>query len=182
MTFSDFVKLCARSWSLRALALLATGTPGRLSPLTSAAGCNRNAMAASLERCVELKLIRRRTGHGHPLRPEFELTASGKRAGAAASELLALATTSDLAVLRRAWSLPVLVRTADATSFGAIRDALAPITDRALSQALKQLVATGLIERSVDAAAIPARTRYRLSTRGVKQAAAAEMLIQSTAG
>jgi len=71
------VKLCSRSWSLTALGLMADGVSGRVSPLAAAAGCGRTSMGASVEHLVDLGLLERNPGHGHPLRPEYRFTEQG---------------------------------------------------------------------------------------------------------
>ncbi|MEM8982781.1 MAG: winged helix-turn-helix transcriptional regulator [Pseudomonadota bacterium] len=141
MTFQVFIAMCARAWSLTVLALIDAGTPARTTPLAAAAQASRAAIAASLERLRVLGLVSDNQGHGHPLRPAVQLSSTGRVAALGASRLLAIIDNeSDRQVLRRVWTLPLLLAIDEPVSFGELRRRLAPITDRALSQALKTLI------------------------------------------
>lgn len=162
MTLQDFVLLCARAWTLPALALIHEGVPARVSPLAAAAGASRAAMAASLTRLEELALLQTNEGHGHPLRPAVRLTRSGKRVAGAAVELMtSLRTDAHQAIARKTWPLPVLAVLDRDHSFGELRRELAPVTDRALSQTLKALQLAGLVVRAVDDEGPSSRFVYR---------------------
>lgn len=105
-------------------------------------------MRQSLDHLIELDLVRRNPGHGHPLRPEYILTSRGDRL-ATASVLLDDALVSlqlrDLGFRR--WTLPALAAISDdqPARFGDIALTLLGITDRALSLALKPMVAGELV-------------------------------------
>ena len=161
------VKLTSRAWSLPILAQIARGTPCRQAPLIAATGAGRTAFAASLTHLIDLKLLERNPGHGHPLRPEFRLTPEG----AAMADLAARLTdvTKDrpeALLLRRAWTVPVLATTARPRPFGDIRAHLRPITDRALSQSLRQLEDHRMLRREVDTTLRPPRPYYHAAGLG----------------
>ncbi len=139
MDINLLVKLTARAWSLPILASLHQGVPGRQAPLLAATGAGRTAFAASLAHLLQLGLLERNPGHGHPLRPEFRLTATGQEAAAMAARLLGTVACAEGALLRRSWTVPILALTGQPRRFSAIRSELSPITDRALSASLKQL-------------------------------------------
>ncbi|NRB01490.1 MAG: winged helix-turn-helix transcriptional regulator, partial [Rhodobacteraceae bacterium] len=106
------VKLSARAWSLPILAAFHRGVAGRQAPLLTATGAGRTAFAASLEHLIELGLVERNPGHGHPLRPEFRLTEKGRAAAEAAGEIYGVVSDdAGAAVLRRSWTLPILALT-----------------------------------------------------------------------
>ncbi|MEM1260888.1 MAG: winged helix-turn-helix transcriptional regulator [Pseudomonadota bacterium] len=148
MTFQAFIALCARAWSLPLLALISAGTPARTVPLAAAANASRAAVSASLERLLVLGLVQTNAGHGHPLRPAVQLSSIGETVALGATQLLALARDdTDRQLLRRAWTLPLLAAIDSPTAFGELRRRLTPITDRALSQALKTLVKQQWITR-----------------------------------
>jgi len=71
------VNLCSRSWALTALQLIERGTSARVSPLAAAAGCGRTAMSASVSHLLEMGLLERNPGAGHPMRPPL-FEASGR--------------------------------------------------------------------------------------------------------
>ena len=82
MDINLLVKLSSRAWSLPILAQIARGVACRQAPLIAATGAGRTAFGASLTHLIDLKLLERNPGHGHPLRPEFRLTPAGQAAAA----------------------------------------------------------------------------------------------------
>ena len=82
MDINLLVKITARAWSLSILALMHQGVPGRQAALLTRTGAGRTAFAQSLTHLIDLGLLARTSGHGHPLRPEYELTEKGKPAAA----------------------------------------------------------------------------------------------------
>ena len=97
-----------------------------------------------------------------PLRPEFRLTASGTEVAAVANKINAAAPLiKESTVLRRAWTIPVLAVSNKPRFFVELKSALPSITDRALSQSIKQLQANHLLERNVDTSKYPPRPLYQ---------------------
>lgn len=117
-------------------------------------------LAATLDTLEVEGWIARNPGHGHPLRPEYLLIASGRDAAAwCASTLEHL----DTGALRR-WSLPALQAISQGTDrFGDLAEKLAPITPRSLTMALENLADLKHVERSAEPSRHP---RYRLTLRG----------------
>lgn len=160
MNINLLVKIAAKAWSLPILVAFENGTPGRQAPLLAATGAGRSSFLMSLEHLIELRLIERNPGYGHPLRPEFRLTEEGKAASVLASQIYALDVQADPVLLRRSWTLPVLATMQTPKSFGSIKANLERITDRALSQSLKSLEAIGWVVREVEANEWPPRPLY----------------------
>ena len=151
MDIETLVKLTSRAWSLKILALLDSGVPGRQAPLLAATSASRTSFAASLEHLVQLRLLERNPGHGHPLRPEFRLTRNGVRIAETASRIVnAVPDDGEFALLRRSWTVPILALTDTPQRFSAIKSDLATITDRALSTSLHQLEAREWLQRDID--------------------------------
>ena len=151
MDISTLVKLTSRAWSLNILASLHQGVPGRQAPLLAETSASRTSFAASLEHLVQLKLLERNPGHGHPLRPEFRLTQAGKIAAETADRIVKLVPDDrEFALLRRSWTVPILALTDMPRRFSDIRSGLAPITDRALSKSLVQLEEKDWLQRDID--------------------------------
>jgi len=145
------VKLTSKAWSLKILALLHSGVPARQAPLIAATTASRSAFAASLEHLIQLRLLERNPGHGHPLRPEFRLTEQGKVVAAMAERVLeAVPDEEGFNVLKRSWSVPILALTQAPSRFSAIRSGLGTITDRALSQSLGMLEERAWLRREID--------------------------------
>ncbi|MEM9550804.1 MAG: winged helix-turn-helix transcriptional regulator [Pseudomonadota bacterium] len=163
------VKITSRAWSIRILALLAKGVPGRQASLLTASGASRTAFGQSLQHLITLGLLERNPGHGHPLRPEYRLTRLGTEVAATAHKITQLFPTDhEVPLLRRAWTLPVLAVSGRPRFFADIKSDLAPITDRALSQSLKQLMAEGWVDRRINATAHPPRPLYQAANDGAR--------------
>lgn len=173
MDIGLLVKLASRAWSLPILARIAEGTPCRQAPLIAATGAGRTAFGASLTHLLDLGVLERNPGHGHPLRPEFRLTPRGEVAAGMAARILSLTRDRpEDPLIRRAWTVPVLAVTAEPQLFTQIRGKLTPVTDRALSGSLRQLEAHALIRRDVDSAARPPRPVYQAIDLGAEVAEA----------
>lgn len=155
------VNLCSRSWALTALALIARGTSARVSPLAAAAGCGRTAMSASVAHLLEMGLLEKNPGYGHPMRPEFRLTTLGVAVAAWAVDLLDIIDSADgQSIIRSKWPLPLLSCLPRQTRYAELRVALAPVSDRALSLCLGQLTNRHWIERSVSTNSSPPAVTY----------------------
>jgi DNA-binding HxlR family transcriptional regulator len=173
MDINLLVNVTSRAWALPILAQIDAGTPCRQAPLLAATSAGRTAFAASLTHLIDLGLLERNPGHGHPLRPEFRLTAAGvEMAGIAARIIDTAKNRVDSRVIRRTWSVPIIAVTRPERHFGEIRERLSPITDRALSQSLQVLERNGLVRRDVDQTARPLRPTYRAIGPGAEIAAA----------
>ena len=161
MDINILIKVTSRAWSLNILAQMHRGTPGRQAPLLCATGAGRTAFSQSLRHLVNLGLLERNPGHGHPLRPEFCLTSKGKGIAKVANQIDSLiCQPSEHTLLRRAWTVPILTVSQDPRYFGEIKSRLIPITDRALSQSLKQLETFKWLHREIETTSRPARARY----------------------
>ena len=169
MDMGDLVKLTSRAWSLNILAALHAGTPGRQAPLLAATSASRTSFAASLDHLVDLGLVERNPGYGHPLRPEFRLTPAGAEVAETASRLVkAVPDDGDFALLRRSWTVPILALTHSPRRFSAIKTDLVTITDRALSASLRQLEAQDWLRRSIDTSTRAPFPTYRAVNRGLR--------------
>lgn len=163
------VKITSRAWSLDILASLDGGVAGRQAPLLAATGASRTAFGQSLAHLIELGLLERNPGHGHPLRPEFRLTPAGVEAAAMAGRIKAATPAPEAsALLRRSWTVPVLATCRQPRFFSDIKRELAPITDRALSGALKQLQAQDWLSRATATEMHPPRPLYQARNAGAE--------------
>ncbi|MEY8832858.1 winged helix-turn-helix transcriptional regulator [Phaeobacter italicus] len=166
MDIGLFVNITSRAWAMPILSSLHSGVAGRQAPLLAATGAGRTAFAQSLDHLIELGLLERNPGYGHPLRPEFRLTPLGKTVAAMADRVRDVAAEADWPLLRRSWTLPVLSSLHEARHFTDIKQQLPNITDRALSQSLKVMEAKSWVLRSVDGAARPPRSTYEAVNTG----------------
>ena len=169
MDITKLVNMTSRAWSLKILALLHQGVPGRQAPLLAAAQASRTSFVASLNHLIDLKLMERNPGHGHPLRPEFRLTAEGHRFAPYASEIVQAAEQSDdrLIVIQKTWTVPILAATKEPRRFSEVKSTLPMVNDRALSQSLDLLQKNDWLRREVDTDCRPPRPIYQAQNAGL---------------
>ena len=144
--------ICHRRWALPVLAEFAGRAGLRFAELQAALPVSRQPLRDALMDLVAAGHVERRGGHGHPLRPEYQLTAAAEELAAAAAALRALGDEGGgEALLARKWSLPVLAALLEGPlRFGALTRALGRPAPRALALALRDLEEAGLIERRID--------------------------------
>ncbi len=135
--------------------------------LVNRLGGGRDSVRRALDALVELGLVARNTGYGHPMRPEYLLTRAGALAAPACARVWrALRAMESEDVGLNKWSLLVALALKDGCSrFAEFRRYLPEVTPRALTLALKSLGAAGWIEREI-LDAYPPRTQYRLTLFG----------------
>ena len=162
----QFTKLCSRAWSLQILSCLAMGDSARPSPIAHKLGVGRTALSASFSHLIELNLLARNPGHGHPLRPEYKLTELGQQVANWALMLdQQVKSENDWLMIRKTWTLPILREAILPISFGNIRSNLVPITDRALSISLKNMCQEHWLDRHVETVQAPIRVSYSITQR-----------------
>jgi len=161
----QLIELFHHRWAPPALALLATREGARFVELQRRLDVGRESLRRALDGLLALGLAQRNPGYGHPLRPEYLVTASGRDAGATCARVLAAAPDHDL--LLRKWSVPTLAQLAEPRRFSEVRAALPGVTPRALALALKDLEDGGLVRREVRDTRPPS-TLYRLTAAGAR--------------
>lgn len=166
MYIESFVNITSRAWAIPILSSLHVGVPGRQATLLTATGASRTAFAQSMDHLIQIGLLERNPGYGHPLRPEFRLTQLGKEAAAIADKVQRISTEDDQRLLRKSWTLPVLTSLQTPCHFSDIKRNLHTITDRALSQSLRSMEVKDWVQRSVDETARPPRSIYSAVNRG----------------
>jgi DNA-binding HxlR family transcriptional regulator len=149
VSIEDLIALFHHRWSAPVLAELRRTRGTRFVVLAKSLRVGRESLRRTLDSLIELGLVARHPGYGHPLRPEYVLTPRGDEAAVRCSRLLGL-LDGDADVALKKWSLPVLVALDRPTRFSELRDALPGITARALALALKDLEAAQLVRREVQ--------------------------------
>jgi DNA-binding HxlR family transcriptional regulator len=138
------------AWALPVVASLHHARGHKLISLCHHLSVTRRTAKVTLNFLARLGLVMRNPGYGHPMRPEYLLTARGIRVAPACDLLLSHLESHDFARTGlKKWSMPVLAQLADGARFSEIKSALEPITDRALALALRDLEDAGLISRLV---------------------------------
>ena len=130
MSIKELIALCHHRWSAPVLAELGRTHGTRFVVLAKHLGVGRTSLRRTLDALVELGLVRRNPGYGHPLRPEYLLTSAGESVAARCERLLAAVDGTRDVVLRK-WSLPVLAALGQRARFSELRDALPGVTPRA---------------------------------------------------
>lgn len=154
-----------RRWCVPILAALHEGRGAKFVTLCHRLAAHQGAVRQSLDHLVEIGLVERSPGYGHPLRPEYILT---RRGGVVAPACLRLdglmgRTSPEVReVSLRRWSMPVLHAIGDLrpARFNAIAARFDGITDRSLALALTNLAETAWIERGVEVTHRPPLTLY----------------------
>lgn len=172
--------LLRHRWNIAILAELHRAAGAKFITMARRLGLSRGSLTASLRYLVSVGLVRRNSGYGHPLRPEYLLAGQGIEMAAACAALdtyVNEAAVRDIAY--RKWSLPVILAIAEKRCrFSELRESLPGVTARALVLALKALESAGWVERQVDDGYPPA-TSYALGTAGQHVLALSQRLLQS---
>ncbi len=166
-------RLFHHRWAVPALATLHDlGGGAKLVTLVNKAGATRDSMRRTLTALIDLNLVRRNPGYGHPMRPEYLLTPKGKRVAPACAALWRTLQALGLEqVAFKKWALPALGTLGrSGERFGRIGEALGPVTPRALAQALRELERAGMIERRLRDGT-PPFAEYHVTRSGKKLAA-----------
>jgi DNA-binding HxlR family transcriptional regulator len=159
---SSTSRLYRHRWSLPILEQLALSGGSRFVVLANKLGISRDALRQTLDVLIDEGLVMRNPGYGHPARPEYILTKKGKSVAPLCTRLLKELRRRGLEELGlRRWSLPILTALSSESRYAELREALGA-TPRALTLALKELVARGVVERHVHAG-YPPSTTYRVA-------------------
>jgi DNA-binding HxlR family transcriptional regulator len=167
-----FSALCHHRWSIPILAELHRDNGAKFVTLVERLKISRDALSRTLDALTQLGLIKRNTGYGHPLRPEYILTAPGKPIGQAALEVLnhlhqLEATNTGL----KKWTLPILHAVHQRINrFSSLRETLPSLSPRALTLTLQDLEQLAWLTRSEGS--------YELSATGRNLAETLEPLTQ----
>jgi DNA-binding HxlR family transcriptional regulator len=154
--------LSRHRWALPIVAELATTRGSRFVPLANQLGLSRDALRQTLDTLIEAGLVMRNPGYGHPTRPEYILTDKGRRVAPSCTRILGELRQGDIEdVVLKKWSMPILLALGREARYTELRRTVGA-TPRALTLALKELIAHGLVERRVQEG-FPPSTTYVLS-------------------
>ncbi len=159
----------ARRWAVPILAQLANSSGCKFVTLTKNLDGARDSLKASLELLDTLGLVKPNAGHGHPMRPEYILTARGALISKPAASLVyALEKADTIELGLKKWSMPTLHAVdSGAERFNGIVDSLRSATDRAVSLALNDIQSMSMIQRTlIDSR--PPRSAYTLTRKAKK--------------
>ncbi len=152
--------LCARRWNIPVLAHLDSGDGTTFGDLRDTLKVCRDSLTRTLRGLADPDwvVVRGRL---------YRLTTRGRSVAAPSARILEAVRAQDLeTVMLRKWPLVI----ADSLhgwslGFAELRAMVGPITPRALTLALKDMAAAGIVEREVIGG-FPPSTAYRLTDRG----------------
>jgi DNA-binding HxlR family transcriptional regulator len=145
----DLRRLSSGRWVVPILAVMSRDGGSRFSALLRQLGLSRSVLSNHLDLLERFGWIARNAGHGHPLRPEYLLTAGGRPIAAWSERLMAQRKRIGLEPhsLGR-WSLPLLSElTCARRRFSELQRGLRPITPRALTLAIDQMLDIQMVDR-----------------------------------
>jgi DNA-binding HxlR family transcriptional regulator len=163
----SLITLVHHRWNIPLLALLHEHSGAKHITLVNQLQLSRASLSAALEHLIQLGLVVRNTGYGHPMRPEYMLTPQGQAIGGVCLSLAKLIQNAEQqAIAYRKWTLPtVAVLGYGQSRFNELRKSLSGATPRALTLCLKGLVHERWAVRTV-VDGYPPSVDYGLNTFG----------------
>lgn len=144
-------RLCARRWSVPAIADLYRLRGAKFVTIANRLGVSRESLSRTLSDLQALDLVMQNPGYGHPMRPEYLLTPDGESVGAPALAVVEAIPEHARDACSRKWALPTLAAlSVGLDRFSDLAAALEGVTPRALTMTLEDLEATGLVLRGLD--------------------------------
>jgi DNA-binding HxlR family transcriptional regulator len=162
VSINDLVSIFHHRWAAPVLAELERSRGSRFVFLARSLELANESLRRTLDALMELGLVRRNPGYGHPLRPEYLLTPRGREAARVCGRILAAA--EDVPALRK-WAVPILAALDGGRRFSELRVQLPGVTARSLALALKDLQQADLVDRQV-VEGYPPTTLYQPTAAG----------------
>jgi DNA-binding HxlR family transcriptional regulator len=136
-------------WHVRTLALLHEHNGARFVVMKHRLNVSSDSLTRCLADLQQLGLVQRNPGYGHPLRPEYILTPTGRALAPGCRDFDACVMDLDVAgAVYRKWSVPsMLVMASGVQRFSDLKAELT-VTPRALTQTLTRLGQAGLVTPS----------------------------------
>ncbi len=143
------ITLTHHRWAIPILSELQRGNGAKFVTLVNRLSISRDALSRTLEAISAAGLIARNPGYGHPLRPEYILTPTGKEIGPNVLELMNLLNELEATEIGlKKWTLPVLCAVHHGIKrFSSLREAMPSLTPRALTLGVQDLEHLGWLER-----------------------------------
>jgi len=164
---TPLIELAHHRWNIPVIAELSRGPGAKFVTMANRLGASRASLSSSLAYLIRLGLVEKNEGHGHPMRPEYLLTPTGKQVSdqcQALTRILRRSEETDLAF--RKWTLPLLAVIGDETRrFNELRGQLEIATPRAVTLGLKGLLGARWAKRTI-VDDYPPTAGYALRARG----------------
>jgi DNA-binding HxlR family transcriptional regulator len=161
------IELVHHRWNIPVIAELYRRSGAKYVTLVNSLDVSRASLSTSLNDLIDQGLVRRNTGHGHPMRPEYLLTEDGLVIGEHCLSLARLVRQRKEANLAfRKWTLPLVAAIGgEVRRFHEVRGVLLGATPRAVTIGLKSLLAQRWATRILIDDYPPA-TGYELKPKG----------------
>ncbi len=139
---APLIELVHHRWNIPVIAELYRRSGAKYITLVNSLDVSRASLTTSLNDLIDQGFVRKNTGHGHPMRPEYLLTDDGAAIGEHCLSLARLVRQrreADLAF--RKWTLPLVAAIGeDVRRFNEVRDLLLDATPRAITIGLKSML------------------------------------------
>lgn len=164
---SNVIALCHHRWSVPLMAELHRRAGAKFVELVRGVRLSRDSLSRTLDALIRQGVVMRNPGYGHPMRPEYVLTAAGATLGPIAQRLMGHLRALEVEdVVLRKWSIPVLLVLCQGEGrYSSIKASLPGVSPRALTQTLKDLQKAGLLQRVV-LETYPPTVHYQLTPLG----------------
>lgn len=161
------IDLFHRSYGIPLIACLYRERGAKFVTLVSRLGASRDTVSLTIGHLVRLGLVVKNPGHGHPMRPEYILTAAGEKLGPSCDGMVMAVAELDLeGIAFKKWVIPVATAIGlGADRFSALTSVLGQVTPRALTGALRDLDARDVVCREITSG-WPPHPRYVLGGSG----------------
>ncbi len=170
------INLVHHRWALPILCELHRNDGCKFVTLVTRLNLSKDALSRTLNALTQQDLVMRNPGYGHPLRPEYILTAKGQQIGQAVFELMQTLEQLEITeIALKKWSLPIVLVLQDQPRFTDILEQLPGLTTRALALGLGMLGQAELLEPFEGIGG--SRKSYRLNLYGQELAAKIKALI-----
>ena len=161
------ISLVHHRWNIPVIAELYRHSGAKFITLVNHLSVNRDSLSVSLEHLIDLGLVGRNTGHGHPMRSEYLLTKEGVAIGNDCLSLMRIVhRRNEVDLTFRKWSLPLVAAISEhSLRFNELRSALRYATPRAITIGLKSLLRQRWVGRTLIDDYPPAAV-YKLRPKG----------------
>ena len=168
LPLTPLIALVHHRWNIPVLAELERQSGGRFVTLANNLGASRSSLSRSLGDLMDMGLVVKNPGVGHPMRPEYLLTSRGREIGSQCVSLVRLLNRrgeNDIAY--RKWTLPLVAALGSRVRrFNELRDALGDrATPRAVALGLRAMTEQRWATRSLIDEYPPA-AGYQLMPKG----------------
>ncbi len=181
VAIAGLLALSHRRWALDLLAALAGRDGARFVELQQALGVSARPLRESLDALLAAGHVAAVAGHGHPLRPEYQLGPRRSGLAGAAAALVAATPPAARELIARKWTLPILAVLDDGElRYAELAGRLPGASPRALALALRALASARLISRQVGVEHPPA-VRYGVAGAGRRLMPALRALLAALA-